>query len=402
MPFNGSGSFSVYTPGNPVVTGTVISSTVTNNTNTDFASGLTNCVTKDGQTTPTANLPMGGFKLTGMGVGSAATDSARLSQVQSAVSQLIGSISGTDTITGAMSPALTAYAAGQEFKFVSAGANTGAVTLNIDSLGAKAVTKNGTTALAAGDIPSGAMVHVTYDGTRFQVTSVALASGSITTSGYTMTTARLLGRTTASTGAIEEISAGAGITLSGGSISAAAEATQAEVNAGTSTTTYLSPAKNRVFLGTEVTTTGGTTLEVITSIASGWRRVTIPIASLSTNGTSNLLVQLGDAGGYETSGYLSRSANSAGSGAGSTAGFIVTAANFVAGSSLSGTIVLTCENSSDFTVTCTAVLADTVANDIYTGAGTKATSQEMTSVRLTMVNGTDTFDAIKLNATVER
>jgi hypothetical protein len=48
----------------------------------------------------------------------------------------------------------------------------------------------------------------------------ATASGSITASGYTQTTARLLGRTTASTGAIEEITVGSGLSLSAGSLTA--------------------------------------------------------------------------------------------------------------------------------------------------------------------------------------
>lgn len=48
----------------------------------------------------------------------------------------------------------------------------------------------------------------------------AAASGSITASGYTQTTARLLGRTTASTGAIEEITVGSGLSLSAGSLTA--------------------------------------------------------------------------------------------------------------------------------------------------------------------------------------
>lgn len=55
MPFN-AGVFSVYTPGNPVVTGTIISSTVANNTNNDFAVGLSNCVLKDGTQTLTAPI----------------------------------------------------------------------------------------------------------------------------------------------------------------------------------------------------------------------------------------------------------------------------------------------------------------------------------------------------------
>ncbi len=63
--FNGAGVF--LTPqGNPVVTGTVISSTTQNNTITDLSNGLTNCITKDGQSTPTNNIPLGNNKLTGL------------------------------------------------------------------------------------------------------------------------------------------------------------------------------------------------------------------------------------------------------------------------------------------------------------------------------------------------
>lgn len=52
----------------------------------------------------------------------------------------------------------------------------------------------------------------------------AAASGSITSSGYTQNTAKLLGRTTGSSGAIEEISVGSGLTLSAGSLSASGSA----------------------------------------------------------------------------------------------------------------------------------------------------------------------------------
>lgn len=66
MPYNGSGLFQLIA-GNPVVTGTVISSTWANNTLADVANnGLTNCITRDGQTTPTANLPMGAFQFTNL------------------------------------------------------------------------------------------------------------------------------------------------------------------------------------------------------------------------------------------------------------------------------------------------------------------------------------------------
>lgn len=79
MPFS-SGSFSVYTPGNPVVTGTTISSTVQNNTMTDFATGLSTCMLKDGSQTITSNIPMSNFKFTGLAAGSAAGDSLRYEQ----------------------------------------------------------------------------------------------------------------------------------------------------------------------------------------------------------------------------------------------------------------------------------------------------------------------------------
>lgn len=80
MPFNGAGTFTLVA-GNPVVTGTVISSTVHNNTNNDFAAGFTNCLTRDGQSVALANIPMGGFKLTNLANGSNPQDSVAFGQV---------------------------------------------------------------------------------------------------------------------------------------------------------------------------------------------------------------------------------------------------------------------------------------------------------------------------------
>lgn len=183
MSFNGSGTFLINSTGQPVVANTVISATVFNALTADLASGLTNCITKDGQSTPTANIPMGSNKITGLAVGTLINDAATLGQVQSTAAKLIGSISGVDTVLGIMSPTLTAYAAGQLFYYIAAGANTGAVTLNIDGLGAKAVTRDGSTALAAGDINSGEIVVVIYDGTRFQMINAANSFGNTTING---------------------------------------------------------------------------------------------------------------------------------------------------------------------------------------------------------------------------
>ena len=127
------------------------------------------CVTKDGQTTITANIPMNGFTLTGLTMGSALTEAASIKDLIYNTGRYVATVAGTvDAITLTPAPAVTNYTVGQEFLFIAAGANTGAATVNINSLGVKSITKNGATALSAGDIPSGGMIRIVYDGTRFQ------------------------------------------------------------------------------------------------------------------------------------------------------------------------------------------------------------------------------------------
>lgn len=65
--YNGSGTYVISGTGLPYVSGTVISATVANQLNTDLATGLSNCITKDGQQTVTANIPWNGNKITGLG-----------------------------------------------------------------------------------------------------------------------------------------------------------------------------------------------------------------------------------------------------------------------------------------------------------------------------------------------
>lgn len=79
MPFNGAGTFTL-PAGNPV--SGVSNSMVHNNTNSEIAVALTNCVTRDGQSPATANIPMAGFKFTGMGAGGTTGDSVTYEQLQ--------------------------------------------------------------------------------------------------------------------------------------------------------------------------------------------------------------------------------------------------------------------------------------------------------------------------------
>lgn len=99
---------------------------------------------------------------------------ADAASLASGAGSYVATVGGTaDAITLTPSPAITAYAAGLAYSWIASGANTGAVTINVSGLGAKAARKNGTTALAANDIPSGALMRATYDGTNFQVAIVA-------------------------------------------------------------------------------------------------------------------------------------------------------------------------------------------------------------------------------------
>jgi hypothetical protein len=181
------------------------------------ATGLNLVLTKDGQNYPIADLPMNGQKHTGVGAASGLAHYARADQVQNSTFHILGTVSGADTITASASPAIAAYAAGQTFRFVSAGANTGAVTLAVNGLAAKAVTKYGTTALVADDIPSGAVVEVCYDGTRFQLLNVS-GAGFVSTSRQIISGAGLTGGGDLSADRTLAVGAGSGIAVAADSV----------------------------------------------------------------------------------------------------------------------------------------------------------------------------------------
>jgi hypothetical protein len=153
-------------------------------------------------------------------------------------------------------------------------------------------------------------------------------------------------------------------------------------------------------LATEAASTSGTTVD-FTSIPSWVKRITVMLVGVSTNGTSNLLLQLGDSGGVETSSYVS-GAWQGGSGdtlATSTAGMIATAAT-TAATTLTGAVTLTLEDSSDNTWVATGTLLRSDGAGQLSG-GSKALSATLDRVRLTTVNGTDTFDAGAVNLLLE-
>lgn len=206
MSYNGNGVFNINTAGQPVVAGTVISTTAFNALTADLANGLTTAITKDGQTTPTANIPLGGFRITGLGAAVATTDAVQYGQLQSNSFNNL-TVSGVDVLTANSNPALTAYTAGNAFYFVVGSTNTGAMTINIDSLGAKDIRRAGSTALAAGDLVAGQTALIVYNGTNFQLlngnafTNLRV-SGTLTGAGSSFTSIGYSGALTGGTASL--------------------------------------------------------------------------------------------------------------------------------------------------------------------------------------------------------
>jgi hypothetical protein len=127
MPFNGSGSFvSVGLPNYPAIAGQPIYASQFNANMTDIFTGFTNCMTRDGQSPPSANIPMNSKKLTGLAAGTASGDALSFAQsmVSDSLSQLLWKLSTTAGITG---PIIVDQAAARKVELFyngSAGATT--------------------------------------------------------------------------------------------------------------------------------------------------------------------------------------------------------------------------------------------------------------------------------------
>ena len=151
--------------------------------------------------------------------------------------------------------------------------------------------------------------------------------------------------------------------------------------------------------GTAVTTTSGTSFD-FTSIPSWVKRVTVMFSGVSTNGTSFVQVQLGDSGGIETTDYICRAGLIAGGsvvGASYTTGFVVNLDN--AGNNSSGSMVITLLGSNTWTSTYN--YGSTGSSALALGGGSKTLSATLDRIRITTVNGTDTFDAGTINILYE-
>src|SRR3990167_3619704 len=118
MAFNGSGTYvRVHDWTDDAAAAVKINATRADEEDDGFATGLSTCVTKDGQTTITANLPMATFKHTGVGASAARTDYARVAELVDGTHTYIAAGCTANAQTLTLAPAITAYAAGQLFTF---------------------------------------------------------------------------------------------------------------------------------------------------------------------------------------------------------------------------------------------------------------------------------------------
>jgi hypothetical protein len=328
------------------------------------------------------------------------------------INALLGSITGTNAIAAVATPAITAYAAGATYSFIAANTNTAATTISIDGLAAKSITKNGSVALTAGDIQAGKLMWIEYDGTTFQLINNIVYGGSIT-NGTIVSLATPLGAANGGTGlstitansvmlgngvsAVQTVAPGANknVLTSNGTTWASAAPTVAtptavgQVPFSTDGSTYTATAK--IVTATAVTVSG-TTVD-FTSIPSWAKRVTVILSGVSTNGTSDMLLQIG-AGSIVTSGYASGDGSVDGGGyAGflSTQGFTLASRNQNAAVIRHGSVVL--HNVTGNTWVATVTFGASDSSNGTTGGGTLALGGALDRVRLTTAGGVNTFDA---------
>ena len=146
--------------------------------------------------------------------------------------------------------------------------------------------------------------------------------------------------------------------------------------------------------GTEVATTSGTSVD-FTSIPSTVKRITVMFNGVSTNGSNDYIIQIGDSGGIENTGYVSESSDRGGD-ATSTEGFILTRTS--TSTSACYGIATICNFSSNSWISSANI---SITDIVSSSAGSKSLSATLDRIRITTVGGTDTFDAGSVNIMYE-
>jgi len=177
--------------------------------------------------------------------------------------------------------------------------------------------------------------------------------------------------------------------------------TQAEIVTSASVIAGLgyTPASSstNMVLSTAINTISGTSID-FTGIPSWVKKITIAYDNVSTTGTSAIIVQIGSGSVDNTANYLSGVDHSTSATATSTQpGFLQTYSQ-VAATLYSGVSELISLGNNHWANSC--IMAK---NAVYVnkGAGSKTISGTLDRIRITTVNGTDTFDSGYINILIE-
>jgi hypothetical protein len=255
-------------------------------------------------------------------------------------------------------------------------------------------TGTGTTGMTI-DASQNVTVAGTFTATGGSIGSIRTATAiTTTTTSFTGATTGASTTLTASsvTGTIQ-----VGQVIAGTNIAAGTVITALGSGTGGAGTYTISPASTGTVSGT-ITIVG----VEFRNIPTGAERITVMFNGFSTNGTSSYLVQIGS-GSITTSGYLSSSSVAGGtnvaSSISSTAGFIIFSS--LAANIIYGKLEILLLSGSTYLSTQTAGLNQSSVYYGYTGGGNVTLSGTLDRVRITTVNGTDTFDAGSINILIE-
>lgn len=167
--------------------------------------------------------------------------------------------------------------------------------------------------------------------------------------------------------------------------------------------TYVDTSVSGVSIYTLATpvTASGTTIN-FNSIPTGTKRITVMFAGLSSSGTSQIIVRIGDSGGLETTGYIGASGVMQ-TGVAITNlsdGFLVgtgTTSTYV----LSGSMILTLLNGTTNTWVIQGIIGQSDTSRITMIGGYKSLTAELDRLTVTTSGGVDTFDAGTVNISYE-
>ena len=166
-----------------------------------------------------------------------------------------------------------------------------------------------------------------------------------------------------------------------------------------STTITGTSVRGVITSGTAVASTSGTSID-FTSIPSWVKRVTVMFSGVSTNGISNPLIQIGTSSGIQSTGYLCTGGSLAAAiYSNYTTGFGINAG--AATNLLGGSFVLSLLDQSTGMWTISGGVGRSDGAGLHLTYGSKTLSGTLDRLRITTVNGTDTFDAGSINILYE-